>query len=106
MSAINFPGYHKCQLVSAGLYSKIYTALRDEDETPVVIKMPKSTPVRLEEEEKALRHEMRIMELLAKSPSVPRLYGEGAYQNSFLVVMEKSKALRFPLCFRKKENLN
>ncbi len=48
---------------------------------------------------------MRIMELLAKSPSVPRLYGEGAYQNSFLVVMEKIESPTVSALLSEKENL-
>lgn len=88
MSTVYFHGYHECQLVSLGLYSKLYTAYRDEDNAPVVIKMPKSSPLKQEEEE-ALRHEMRIMELLKDSPSIPRFYGEEAYEKTFFMVMEK-----------------
>ncbi len=65
--------------------------------------MPKSFPLKREEEE-ALRHEMRIMELLANSPSYPGSMAKRLYENSFFVVMGKSpEPLHFRFAFGKKE---
>lgn len=88
MTANNFPGYHDCKAVSIGLYSKLFTAVRNSDDTRAILKMPKNHPPTKKEEE-VLRHERNILELLKKSPSTPHLYGEVQHDKSFFIAMEK-----------------
>lgn len=81
-------GYHNCRALSTGLYSQLFTAIRDSDGLPVILKMPKSySPTR--EEDEAIRHEANILEILKNSPSTPRFYGEEQRGKSSFIVMEK-----------------
>lgn len=88
MTAINFPGYRDCQVISSGLYSRLFTAVRNSDGATVILKAQKSYPP-IRKEEEALRHEHNIMEGLKDSPSIPRLCDGEPHGDIFFIAMEK-----------------